>query len=75
MPDRGREPKRPFDCGDRDSSRMPNDRHLRRAAVLSGEAHINRIPAVGNEELRAEAMRIATSNREHSLDMEPPLNV
>jgi hypothetical protein len=37
MPDHGREPWRPFDCGNRDRSRMPNERRLKRAAVLSGE--------------------------------------
>lgn len=37
MPDHGREPWRPFDCGNRDRSCMPNERRLKRAAVLSGE--------------------------------------
>lgn len=33
MPDRGREPWRPVDSGNRDSNRIPNERRLNRAAI------------------------------------------
>ncbi|HXF14797.1 MAG TPA: hypothetical protein VN517_16700 [Terriglobales bacterium] len=37
MPDQGRDPCGALDCGSTDSNRIPNDKLLSRAAVLSGD--------------------------------------